>query len=93
MTKYSNRLVAMIAAAPLLLVGCGSGSDGDTGPSGPPGPPGPGGGEDTSTDLGPDEDAPGVVLQVLGFQGGSGAGASLRPGDSLSVHFSVTKND
>ncbi|MCC6409391.1 MAG: hypothetical protein IT453_19690 [Planctomycetes bacterium] len=80
---------ALCLSSLLVIVGC-DGSDGDTGPAGPPGDSG-----DTVTDneLEPSEDSPGVVLEILGLSGGSGAGGAFEPGDTVSVHFTVEKDD
>ncbi len=80
----------------LLLVGLVPftvGCEGDEGPQGEPGPPGdPASGEEP-TDLSPEEDPPGIVVEILSVDGASGGGASWQVGDVLSVTFTVKKDD
>ncbi len=75
-------LLALLAACP---------EDGDDGPPGPPGPPG--GTGQTNEDLELDERAPGIVVNILGFSGGTGIGGNFLVGDSLTVEFTVKKDD
>ncbi len=53
----------------------------------------PPGGPTTPTQLAPGEAPPGVVVEILGVSGGSGAGGFFLPGDPVSVRFSLTKDD
>lgn len=85
-TVSESILVALLAGT-LALSGC-SGSDGAQGPPGPPG-----GGEVTETELGKDEDAPGVNVEILSVDGASGANGTFQVGNSISVTFALTKDD
>jgi len=73
-----------------LTLGC-TGDDGATGAQGPPGPPG--GSGDTSTILDPSQDAPGVVIEITGVSGATGSGSTFLAGNTLTVTFTVKKND
>jgi len=73
-----------------LAFGC-AGDDGDPGPQGPPGPPG--GAGDTATILDPSQDAPGVVIAITGVSGATGSGGTFQAGDTLTVTFTIQKND
>jgi hypothetical protein len=73
-----------------LALGC----KGDTGSAGPQGPPGPPAGSGaTATILDPSQDAPGVVIAITGVSGATGSGNTFRAGDTLTVTFTVRKND
>lgn len=74
----------------LLALSACEGQDGATGPAGPPGDPG---GSVTDDELSPSEDSPGVNLAIVALSGGSGAGGAFEPGDTVSVRFTVTKDD
>jgi len=70
-------------AALALLQACGGG-----GSSGAPADPAP----ERDTLLRGDE-LPGIVLEVLAVEGGSGSGGFFQPGDRVSVRFRVAKSD
>jgi len=80
-------LAALLLAASLAGCGDSNGDDGNPGKPGPAGPPPP-----TSTVLLPTEDAPGVNLEILALDGGSGDSDLFNVGDTMSVTFSVTKD-
>ena len=81
--------LALLATA-VLVAGCGGGggSDGKKGPPGVPGDP-----ATTPTTLTKFDDAPGVKLAVTALSGGSGDSDHFMPGDTLSVDFTLAKND
>lgn len=85
-SRRSGTRLALLAAAACWLGGC-TGDDGDTGPQGPPGD----GGTDSALAQG--DDVPGIVLAITGVSGGTGPGGRFRPGDRLSVNFTVEKGD
>lgn len=72
-----------------------TGGTGPTGPTGSTGAPGPVGspGAPTRTALSLAEDLPGVVLDVLAVEGGTGPNGNLLPGDAVTVRFTVHKRD
>ncbi len=72
------------------LGGC-NGSDGDTGPQGPAGPPG--GSGTTNTVLAQGDVLPGVNVEVTGLSGGSGAGGNFLAGDTITLAFTLKKDD
>jgi len=72
------------------LAGC-TGDDGDTGPAGPPGPPG--GGGPTNTNLTQGDNLPGVNVTVTGLSGGSAGGGNFQAGDTITIAFTVKKDD
>src|SRR5262249_38814451 len=88
----------LAALAVLLVAGC-SGSNGSNGKPGAPGAPGDP--APTPTTLTKFDDPPGVKLAINGLTGGSGgalaaddaATPSFNPGDTMSVNFSLSKND
>lgn len=47
----------------------------------------------TATDLSPSQDPPGVVATITAVDGGSGPGGFFRPGDHVSVAFTLKKHD
>ncbi|MDP1794647.1 MAG: cytochrome c3 family protein [Acidimicrobiales bacterium] len=71
----------------LLTTSC----DGDDGQRGPQGPPG--GGDPTSTVVEQGDDPPGMVLEILGLAGGTGAGGSFRVGDHVALTYTLEKTD
>ena len=88
----------LAALAALALAGC-SGSDGSDGKQGPPGPPGvPGDPAPTPTTLTKFDDPPGVNFAITQVTGGSfgstdGNGSHFLPGDTVTVTFTLTKDD
>ena len=81
------RAGALVLATGVALAACGGGSSGSTGPSGPPGPPGGG-----PIAVGLFDPLPGVVVEIVGVTGGSGASGAVRPGDVLTVQFTAETN-
>lgn len=88
---HGQRLLEVGAHGLRSIVGCGLVLLGavacDDGAPGAPGSPGfrqPG-----RTILEPSEDLPGLVIEVLELRGGTGPGGNFRPGDTMTVTFSV----
>lgn len=75
------RLLPTIPTLACLLAACGGGGGGS------PPPPVP----DEPTILGATQDPPGVVATILSVSGGSGFGGFFRPGDRISVRFTLEK--
>jgi hypothetical protein len=88
-----NRVAMRTAALALavLTAACGGGSDGDDGPAGPPGPVTPP--EPPDSLLAPFEVPPGVNIDVVDVQGGSGTGGNVLPGDTITVVFTVKDDE
>jgi hypothetical protein len=82
--KPSHWALAALGAALLGLAAC-TGDDGDDGMDAPIPP--------TPDELEREDDAPGVVLAILGLSGGTGPNGNFRVGDRISVKFTVKKND
>ena len=78
---------------PFLLLAAGAALTACTGDDGPAGPPGPAGGTTLDTELEPGEDAPGVNLEILSIEGGSGAGGAFQVGDRVAVTFTARMDD
>lgn len=86
---YGRRAASLIVLS-CLLTGC-EGDDGSQGPQGPPGPPGD---DDTvETELDPDEDPPGINVQVLEVAGGTGPNGNFQVGDTIQLHYTVEMDD
>lgn len=84
-------VVAALTASP-LMGGCSSdGSDGAAGAAGAPGA----SAETPLTDtyLDESENLPGVVLTIVSLSGASGAGGQFQVGNSITINFTLTKND
>ncbi|MBI4576729.1 MAG: hypothetical protein HY722_10745 [Planctomycetes bacterium] len=84
---------ALVAGLVLsLATGCDNiideGDDGVAGPAGAAGAPAP-----TQVALDPAQSLPGVVLAITAVSGGTGAGGTFVPGNTLAVTFTVKKND
>ena len=99
MTRSRSSLpFALAALAALALAGC-DGSDGSDGKQGPPGPPGvPGDPAPTPPTLTKFDDPPGVNFAITQLSGGSFSSADgdadhFQPGDTLSLTFTLTKDD
>ncbi len=99
MTRSRSSPPFVVAAlAVLALAGC-SGSSGDDGKQGPPGDPGvPADPPATPTTLTPFDDPPGVNFAITQLAGGSFGSADgdvghFLPGDTLSLTFTLTKDD
>ena len=88
MNAHSGVRGFLLAASTALLFACGGGCGGSSEDSGPP-PPGP----DESRSLLPTQDAPGVVVAILGVDGGSGHGGFFQPGDHVRVHYTLLKKN
>ncbi|MBI2922886.1 MAG: hypothetical protein HYY18_17670 [Planctomycetes bacterium] len=89
-----RRFLTTPAALALILIaiaGCRRPKDGDSyygnGSSSPPVV------EPSDTELTDAEDLPGLNFNVLGVEGGSGDDGNFQAGDSISVNFTVTRND
>jgi decaheme cytochrome c component MtrC/MtrF-like protein len=78
---------ATLGALALLLASCGGGGGG--GGSSPAVPPPP----VTPTDVEPDEDPPGIEVEITGLSGASGADGSFRVGDRIGVSFTLKHRD
>ena len=76
----------LLAALLAVLTGC----SGDDGAQGPPGPPGSG---LTPTKLVQGDDKPGIQVVITGLSGGTGANGNFRVGDTITVAFTVKKDD
>lgn len=76
--------LSLMLALPLAFAGCNY-DDGDDGKPGPP----PQNGGMVDDDLDPDEDPPGIRVEILSIQGGSGAGGSFQVGDKVRVRYSL----
>jgi OmcA/MtrC family decaheme c-type cytochrome len=74
----------VLSALAILFLSACSGSS-DEGP--PPAVP------DEPRDLLPTQDAPGIVVEILGVGGGSGHGGFFLPGDAPRVHYTLRKKD
>ncbi len=93
----SSASVLCLSAGLIFAVGCpgvfpGPGGDGGTGQQGPPGEQGPSGdpgpvGLDSGADL------PGLVLTIEELVGGSSPDGGFQPGDTISVQFTVRRDD
>lgn len=82
------RRFALAALCGVAVLGC-SGSDGSTGPQGP-------GGEDvtpTNRTLAQGENLPGIHVVVTALEGGTGPAGRFLPGDTITVAFTVKKDD
>jgi hypothetical protein len=89
-TSRKSSLPSSLLLLPLLML---AGCNGNTGPAGPAGPPGPGGGDTTNTQVERGQDPPGLHATIVSLGGASGAGGAFQVGDSLSVTFTLTKDD
>jgi hypothetical protein len=77
---------ALLLVVAMLATGCGGdGSDGDEGPAGPPGP-------TPEPPLGAYDPLPGLDLEIVDVEGGSGSNGNFESGDSFTFLFTV-KND
>lgn len=89
--------VAALALAALFLGACSDGDNGARGPAGPAGPPGPSGGGTsggvTDNQLLPSQPSPGVNVEILDLGGASLEAGVFLPGDTLSITYSLTKDD
>jgi hypothetical protein len=87
LTPKANLRLAIQASLPCLLltIGACTGDDGSDGQAAPEPP--------TPDALTPRDDSPGVQVQILDVSGGSGAGGNFQPGDRLTVHFTIQKDD
>lgn len=91
MNANHNRIALTIfLAITTTFLGC-KGDTGDTGATGPPGAGGPGGA--TDNELHATEDGPGINISVLSIDGASGLDGTFQVGDTISMTFSVTKDD
>jgi len=84
----SFRLVTLGLVLGLGIVGCAD--DGDTGPQGPPGQDG---GQQTETSFEQGENLPGIHVEVTSLSGGTGPGGRFLPGNTITIHFTVQKDD
>ena len=88
-TKHARypALAAVVSAyAFLSLAACGGGGDtGATGPAGPAGPPGP----TPPAVLGPYDPLPGIAAKLTGVSGGTGAGGSFAPGNTITILYTL----
>lgn len=82
---------AALALAVLALPACDDGSDGKAGKAGPAGPPGPGIETDDTLQVG--EMSPGMNIEILSLDGASGEAGAFEPGDTITMHFMLTKDD
>jgi len=85
----SFRLAALGLALGAGMVGC-SNDDGDTGPQGPAGDDG---GQQTETDIEQGQDLPGIQVEVTSLSGGTGPGGRFLPGNTITIHFTLEKED
>ncbi|MCB9898566.1 MAG: hypothetical protein H6825_11220 [Planctomycetes bacterium] len=87
-------IASVVFLAGLVLLsstGCQRGPKGSKGKAGDPAaPPDP-----TPTDsvVAEADDAPELIITVLGLEGATGAGGAFMPGDSFGVNFTLTKDD
>ncbi|MCC6670911.1 MAG: hypothetical protein IT458_07615 [Planctomycetes bacterium] len=86
-STWHHAAAILMAASVALLSSC----SGDDGSQGPPGPPG--GSGKTSTKLTQGDDKPGIVVAITGLSGGSGANGNFRVGDTITIAFTVKKDD
>ncbi len=85
-------LLAFSLAGPFYLIGClDDGDDGAPGAAGTNGAPAPI--PPTDPNLGEAENLPGVVIGSLAVSGGSGTNGNFQVGDSITVTFTLKKND
>lgn len=85
--------VASVSLITLLLGGCDGGDNGSVGAAGPAGP---SGAQPTDTNLSIGEPSPGVNFGIVGLSGATGpeaATAAFLPGDTISVTYTMTKDD
>jgi hypothetical protein len=80
--------IALATGLALTLAGCSDGSDGSPGIPGEPAPPPP-----TDTTLTKFEDAPGVNPVITRVTGQTGPLGTFLPGDTLTVEFTLRKDD
>ncbi len=83
MKHLAPLLLCLLFGAAIPLAACSGSSD--EGP--PPAVP------DAPRDLLPTQDAPGVVVKILGVGGASGHGGFFQPGDAPRVHYTLLKKD
>lgn len=83
------RLAALGLALSVAVTGC-SGDDGATGPQGPPGEDG---GQQTNTAFEQGDNLPGIHVAVTSLSGGTGPEGRFLPGNTITIHFTVKKDD
>lgn len=74
-----------------LAAGCGDGSDGEDGRDGRDGLPGDPPPIDTI--LEPEEDLPGMNLEILSIAGGTGFNGNFEPGDTIAITFTIETDE
>ncbi len=83
------RLAALGLALGAGMLGCSS----DDGATGPQGPAGEDGGQQTETAFEQGQDLPGIHVAVTSLSGGTGPGGRFVPGNTITIHFTVQKDD
>jgi hypothetical protein len=84
--RHLVHLALVVALAPWLAA-----CEGDEGPQGPKGDPGDPGGN--SDELSPEEDPPGINVEILSVSGASGSDGSFQVGNQVRVTYTVKKDD
>lgn len=83
------RLAALALALGLGFAGCSA----DDGSPGPQGPPGEDGGQVTDSAIEQGQELPGLHVAVTSLSGGTGPGGRFLPGNTITVNFTVKKDD
>ncbi len=84
MKPAASAYVVLSASVLALVAACSGGSSGAGLPADP---------ADEPTALAATDSAPGVVLAILSASGGSNPDGSFRPGDRVTLHFTLQKHD